>query len=71
MSMLEASTFCTKRRQQSPSGEAFMAQSMWSTFLNSSVFSPVPEREALRSLLTQTNELVGVMNSFKRRYVSR
>ena len=66
MSVLEASTFCQMRRQQSPSGEAFMGQSMWSTFLNGSVFSPVPGREALRSLLTQTNELVGVMSSFKR-----
>ena len=70
VSVLEASTFCQMRRQQSPSGEAFMGQSMWSTFLNGSVFSPVPGREALRSLLTQTNELAGVMNNFKRRYVS-
>ena len=71
VSVLEASSFCQMRRQQSPSGEDFMGQSMWSTFLNGSVFSPVPGREALRSLLTQTNELVGVMNNFKRRYVSR
>ena len=70
VSVLEASSFCQMRRQHSPSGEAFMEQSMWSVFLNGSVFSPVPARSALRSLLTQTSELVGVMNSFKRRYVS-
>ena len=71
ISVLEASTFCQMRMQESPAaGAAFMEQSMWSTFLNSSVFSPVPARDALRSLLTQTNELAGVMNSFKERYVS-
>ena len=60
------------RMQESSSaaGAAFMEQSMWATFLNGSVFSPVPARDALRSLLTQTNELAGVMNSFKERYVS-
>ncbi len=47
-----------------------MGKSLWSDFADEAVFLPVSQREAFAALVTQADELTGVLQYFKRRYVS-
>lgn len=47
-----------------------LESSLWSNFMRRSVFLPTSRSDALRSALTQVDELKQLINHFKERYVS-